>query len=209
MVQILRLAKWSQLCSTTKVVQPTRKNGMSTNKNGNVYPTRMGVDKQQKLGLTMKTQDRSMENQENRVGQNKKSNAILYNLQTKKPRLLNGYHHWLEHFSMVFSKWQVWKTLDLQNTSIEDILLALLLHCEETLTAVWSSAELRNRLWDGKMSRRSDGDFEHLHLLEMTRIPNSWVISRIGTFINLCWKWMFLLHIANMSYVKSPASIRR
>jgi len=102
MVQILRLAKWSQLCSTTKVVQPTRKNGMSTNKNGNVYPTRMGVDKQQKLGLTMKTQDRSMENQENRVGQNKKSNAILYNLQTKKPRLLNGYHHWLEHFSMFF-----------------------------------------------------------------------------------------------------------
>ena len=184
MVQILRLAKWSQLCSTTNVVQPTRKNGMSTNKNGNVYPTRMGVDKQQKLGLTMKTQDRSMENQENRVGQNKKSNAILYNLQTKKPRLLNGYHHWLEHFSMFFPSDRSGRTLDLQNTSIEDILLALLLHCEETLTAVWSSAELRNRLWDGKMSRRSDGDFEDLHLLEMTRIPNSWVISRIGTFIN-------------------------
>lgn len=59
---------------------------MLTNKNGNVYPRRMGVDKQQKLGLTMKTQDRSMENQENRMSQNKKSNTILYNLQAKKPR---------------------------------------------------------------------------------------------------------------------------
>ena len=168
MVQILRLAKWSQLCSTTKVVQPTRKNGMSTNKNGNVYPTRMGVDKQQKLGLTMKTQDRSMENQENRVGQNKKSNAILYNLQTKKPRLLNGYHHWLEHFSMVFSKWQVWKTLDLQNTSIEDILLALLLHCKETLTAgTGSSAELRNRLWTRKRPEDRTGIWKIL----------------------ICWRW--------------------